>query len=119
MPNGPNNVDLTIDSSNGYEFSGGNQGSGNCQNTVGQGAAPVLLTLSAPTGYSIRAMNDTPPGVQLSGTGAGQMNATVTGQGQSATITNPCTSAADVDYTVNVKTASGGNIACHPKIVNT
>jgi hypothetical protein len=47
------------------------------------------------------------------------MNPQVTGNGQSATITNPCTAAANVDYTVNVVASDGTNIACHPKIVNT
>jgi hypothetical protein len=26
---------------------------------------------------------------------------------------------ADVAYTINVETPNGGNLACHPKIVNT
>jgi hypothetical protein len=119
MPNGPRNVTLTVDSTNGYAFTGGTQGNGDCNNAVGQGAAPVLVTLSAPAGYRIRGMNDEPPGVQLSGTGSSQMNSQVTGQGQSATIANPCTAAANVDYTVNVVASDGTNIACHPKIVNT
>jgi hypothetical protein len=119
MPNGPRNVTLTVDSTNGYQFNGGTQGNGDCNNAVGQGAAPVLVTLSAPAGYRIRGMNDEPSGVQLSGTGSSQMNSQVTGNGRSATITNPCTAAADVDYTVNVAAPDGTNIACHPKIVNT
>jgi hypothetical protein len=119
MPNGPRNVTLTVDSQNGYSFTGGTQGNGDCNNAVGQGAAPVLVTLSAPAGCRIRGMNDEPPGVQLSGTGSSQMNPQVTGNGQSATITNPCTAAANVDYTVNVVASDGTNIACHPKIVNT
>jgi len=119
MPNGPCNVTLTIDATNGYQFAGGTQGNGDCFNSVGQGAAPVLITLSAPARYRIRGMSDQPPGVQLSGTGTSQMNSHVTGNGQSATITNPCTAPADVDYTVNVAASDGTNIACHPKIVNT
>ena len=64
-------------------------------------------------------MSDAPPGVQLSGTGTSQMSSHVTGNGQSATIANPCTAPANVDYTVNVAASDGTNIACHPKIVNT
>lgn len=112
MPNGPHNVDLTVDASNQYQFTGGNQGNGNCRNAVGQGAGPVQVTLGAPAGYKITS-------VTLSGTGAGQMNSQVTGNGQSAVITNPCRDPADVDYTVNVTTSSGAVISCHPKIVNT
>lgn len=112
MPNGQHNIDLTVQVSNTYQFIGGNDGNGNCSNSVGQGAAPVLITLVAPAGYRITS-------VDLSGTGASQMRAQVTGQGQSATITNPCSAAADVDYTVNVSTPGGGTIGCHPKIVNT
>ena len=119
MPNSPHNVDLRIDASNQYSFSGGSDGSGNCRNAVGQGAAPVQITLEAPTGYRIRAMSDSPPGVELTGTGTGQMRPSVSGQGQSANITNTCVDPADVNYTVNVATPSGGTIACHPKIVNT
>ena len=119
MPNGPRNVTLTVDATNDFQFSGGTQGNGDCNNAVGQGAAPVLVTLSAPAGYRIRGMNDEPPGVQLSGTGSSQMSSRVTGNGQTATITNPCTAAANVDYTVNVTAPDGANIACHPKIVNT
>jgi len=119
MPNGPRNVTLTIDATNHYRFDGGTQGNGDCRNAVGQGAAPVLITLSAPAGYCIRGMSDEPPGVQLSGTGTSQMNSQVTGNGQSATIANPCTAPANVDYTVNVVASDGTNIACHPKIVNT
>jgi hypothetical protein len=47
------------------------------------------------------------------------MNSHVTGNGQSATIANPCTAPANVDYTVNVAASDGTNIACHPKTVNT
>ena len=119
MPNGPHNVDLTVDATHQYQFTGGSQGNGDCRNTVGQGAAPVLITLIAPAGYSIRDMSDNPPGVQLSGSGSSQMRPSVAGVGQSATIINPCTAAADVDYTVNVKASDGTNIACHPRIVNT
>lgn len=119
MPNGQHNVDLTIDAAGRYQFTGGSQGNGNCQNSVGQGAGPVLVTLQAPAGYDIRDMSDDPPGVQLSGSGTSQMGAHVAGNGNSATITNTCVAAADVDYTVNVKTPDGSNIACHPKIVNT
>jgi hypothetical protein len=119
MPNGPHNVDLTIDANKQYQFAGGSQGNGNCQNSVGQGASPVLITLDAPAGYKIRDMSDNPPGIQLSGSGTSQMGAHVTGNGGSANITNTCEAAADVDYTVNVKAADGSNIACHPKIVNT
>jgi hypothetical protein len=43
----------------------------------------------------------------------------VTGNGQSATIANPCSAPANVDYTVNVAASDGTSIACHPKIVNT
>ena len=118
MPNSPHNVDLHIDASKQYSFSGGNEGNGNCSNAIGQGAAPVQITLDAPQGYRIRAMSDSPPGVGLAGTGTGQMNPSVSGQGRSANITNTCKDPADVDYTVNVETPSGGNIACHPKIVN-
>jgi hypothetical protein len=118
MPNGPHNVDLTIGAGNQYQFTGGSQGNGNCQNGVGQGASPVQVTLAAPAGYKIRDMSDNPPGIQLSGTGTSQMGAHVAGNGGSATITNTCVDAADVDYTVNVKAADGSNIACHPKIVN-
>lgn len=112
MPNGPHNVDLTIDESDAYEFAGGNKGKGNCENAVGQGAAPVQITLHAPDGYKIAS-------VTLSGTGDGQMKSHVAGNGQSAGITNPCRAPADVDYTVNVTTSSGATIPCHPKIVNT
>ena len=118
MPNSPHNVTLRIDASNQCSFSGGSEGGGNCRNAVGQGAAPVQITLDAPPGYRIRNMGDSPPGVQLTGTGAEQMRPSVSGQGQSANIANPCTDRADVDYTVNVETPNGGNIACHPKIVN-
>jgi hypothetical protein len=119
MPNGPHNVNLTIDASNNYQFSGGSDGKGRCENRVNQGAAPVLITLSAPAGYRINDMSATPPGVTLSGTGDSQMNSHVTGNGQSANITNPCTAPADVDYTVNVRAADGLIVSCHPKIVNT
>jgi hypothetical protein len=120
MPNGPHNVDLTIDASRRYQFTGGNDGNnGNCRNAHGEGAAPVLITLDAPAGYKIRDMSDNPPGVELSGTGTDQMGAHVAGNGASATITNTCVAPADVNYTVNVKAADGSNIACHPKIVNT
>ena len=81
MPNGPRNVTLTVDSANGYQFNGGTQGNGDCNNAVGKGAAPVLVTLSAPTGYRIRGMNDQPPGVQLSGAGSSQMNSMRPGMG--------------------------------------
>ena len=118
MPNSPHNVDLRIDESNQYSFSGGSEGSGNCRNAVGQGAAPVQITLKAPDGYRIRAMSDTPPGLQLTGTGLEQMRPSVSGQGQSANIANTCVDPAEVDYTVNVETPRGGNIACHPRIVN-
>jgi hypothetical protein len=118
MPNSPHNVDLRIDASNRYSFSGGSEGSGNCRNDVGQGAAPVQITLEAPDGYRIRAMSDSTPGVQLTGTGTEQMRPTVSGQGQSANIVNSCVAPANVDYTVNVETPDGGNIACHPRIVN-
>ena len=64
-------------------------------------------------------MSDNPAGVQLTGPGSSQMSAHTAGHGGSATIINPCTAAADVDYTVNVKAPDGSNIACHPKIVNT
>jgi hypothetical protein len=67
MPNSPHNVSLRIAASDQYSFSGGSEGSGNCRNAVGQGAAPVQITLEAPTGYRIRAMSDSPPGVQLTG----------------------------------------------------
>ena len=119
MPNSPHNVTLSIDAANHYSFSGGSEGGGNCRNAVGQGAAPVQVTLRAPDGYRIRAMGDSPPGVELAGTGAGQMKPSVSGQGQSANIANTCVAAADVDYTINVETPDGGNLACHPKIVNT
>lgn len=112
MPNGPHSVDLSVSSSTQYQFTGGNDGSGNCSNAVGQGSAPVRITLSAPSGYKITS-------VDLSGSGRSQMTTKVTHKGQSAVITNPCTAAADVDYTVNVATPGGGNVACHPKIVNT
>jgi hypothetical protein len=112
MPNSRHNVDLTVDSSNQYQFTGGSDGHGNCNNRVNQGAAPVQVTLLAPNGYRITS-------VDLSGSGSSQMSAQVTGQGQSAVVTNPCTSSADVDYTVNVAVPGGGNIPCHPKIVNT
>ena len=119
MPNSPHNVDLRIDESNQYSFSGGSEGNGNCRNVAGQGAAPVQITLKAPAGYRIRAMSDSPPGVGLTGDGEGQMKPSVSGQGQSANIANTCVDPADVDYTVNVETPNGGNIACHPRIVNT
>lgn len=119
MPNSPHNVSLRIDASNQYSFSGGSDGSGNCRNAVGQGAAPVQVTLDAPTEYRIRAMSDSPPGVGLTGIGTGQMRPSVSGQGQSANIANTCVAQADVDYTINVETPNGGNLACHPKIVNT
>lgn len=120
MPNGPNNVDLTIDANGNYRFTGGNDGgNGNCKNPHGEGAAPVLITLNAPAGYSIRAMTDDPPGIQLSGTGVDQMAGHVAGNGQSANISNTCVALADVDYTVNVDRPQGPYIACHPKIVNT
>ena len=119
MPNSPHNVSLRVAASNQYSFSGGSEGSGNCRNAVGQGAAPVQITLEAPTGYRIRAMSDSPPGVQLTGTGTGQMRLSVSGQGQSANIANTCVDPADVDYTINVETPDGGNIPCHPRIVNT
>jgi hypothetical protein len=112
MPNGPHNVDLTVNSSSQYEFTGGNEGNGNCSNAVDQGAAPVQITLSAPNGYRITS-------VDLAGSGSSQMRTQVTGQGQSAVIINPCTAPADVDYTVNVTTAAGVSIPCHPRIVNT
>ena len=118
MPNSPHNVDLSIDASNQYSFSGGSEGNGSCRNVVGQGAAPVQVTLDAPAGYRIRAMGDSPPGVGLTGTGTGQMRPSVSGQGQSANIANTCMAQADVDYTINVETPDAGNLACHPKIVN-
>ena len=118
MPNSPHNVDLRIDASNQYSFSGGSEGSGNCRNAIGQGAAPVQITLDAPAGYRIRDMGDSLPGVQLTGTGTEQMRSSVSGQGRSANITNTCVAPADVDYTVNVETPGGGNIPCHPRIVN-
>jgi len=118
MPNSPHNVDLHVDASNQYSFSGGSEGNGNCRNEVGQGAAPVQITLKAPDGYRIRAMSDSPPGVGLAGKGAEQMKPSVAGHGRSANIANPCKDPADVEYTVNVETPDGGNIACHPKIVN-
>lgn len=119
MSNNPHSVTLTIDADGGHEFTGGTDNHGNCNNDTNQGAAPVHITLSAPSGYRIQDMGNIPPGVQLSGTGKEQMGPQVTGQGQSAIITNPCTSRAEVDYTVNVRTPAGGNIPCHPKIVNT
>lgn len=119
MPNSPHNVTLHIDVANQYSFSGGSEGGGNCRNAVGQGAAPVQVTLDAPSGYRIRAMSDSPPGVELTGTGAEDMRASVTGNGKSANIVNPCVKPADVDYTVNVETPNGGKIPCHPRIVNT
>lgn len=118
MPNGPHNVDLTIDASNNYSFSGGSDGKGNCNNRVGQGAGPVQVTLHAPDGYRINDMTAVPRGITLSGAGSSQMDPHVTGNGQSANIINPCASSADVDYTVNVKASDGTIIACHPKIVN-
>jgi len=115
MPNGPHNVTLTVDSSNQYGFIGGNDRNGNCRNTVGQGAAPVQITLCAPDGYQITSVGL----VDVQGSGSSQMRTQVTGRGQSAVITNPCTADADVEYTVNVQTAGGATIPCHPKIVNT
>lgn len=112
MPNGPHNVDLTVDAQNQYQFAGGSQGNGNCENRVNQGAAPVQITLDAPNGYKITS-------VPLSGTGSDQMSSHVTGQGKSAMITNPCTAPANADYTVNVQAPNGTIIPCHPKIVNT
>jgi len=119
MPNSPHNVDLRIDASNQYSFSGGSEGNGNCFNAIGQGAAPVQITLEAPVGYRIRAMSDSPPGVGLAGNGAEKMKPSVAGNGRSANIANPCVDPADVEYTVNVETPDGGNIPCHPRIVNT
>ena len=115
MPNGPHNVTLTVDSSNNFQFTGGSDGRGKCENRVGQGAAPVQITLSAPNGYQITSVGL----VDEEGSGSSQMRTQVTGQGQSAVITNPCTANANVEYTVNVQTSGGTTIPCHPKIVNT
>ena len=81
---------------------------------IGEGfhVARSQITLNAPSGYQIAS-------VDVSGSGSSQMRTQVTGQGQSAVIINPCTAPADVDYTVNVTTAAGVNIPCHPRIVNT
>lgn len=119
MPNGPQNVDLTVEGVGNFHFTGGNEGNGNCSSPHGQGAAPVLVTLIAPAGYRIRDMSDTPPGVELSGPGVEQMSAHVAGNGASATISNTCVAPAQVDYFVNVRAPDGTPIRCHPKIVNT
>lgn len=118
MPNGTHNVVLTFYPPSNYSFSGGSDGKGKCENRVNQGAAPVQITLTAVDGCSINDMSADPPGIVLSGPGSSQMRATVTGNNLAAIITNPCTSTADVDYTVNVMTPNGTVIPCHPKIVN-
>jgi hypothetical protein len=112
-------VRLEISATGQHEFIGGNLGHGECKNAVGKGNATVGIKLKAPAGYRIRSMSDQRRGVTLTGTGKNQMSASVKSGGQRAEIKNTCAAAADVNYTVNVRTASGGNIACHPKIVNT
>jgi hypothetical protein len=119
MANGPHSVRLTIYASGTYKFTGGTDGKGNCRNKVGKGKAPVLITLDAPAGYRINAMGAVPRGVKLSGTGQSKMKAHVAGNGQSATITNPCKAKAKVKYVVKVTAPDGSIVSCHPKIVNT
>lgn len=112
-------VRLEITAPKGYRFFGGNLGHGECKNRIGGGKAPTVIKLDAPAGYRIRAMSDSPHGVTLTGSGKQQMKARVGKGGLSATIENKCVGDADVDYKVNVRTPSGGNVSCHPKIVNT
>lgn len=112
MPNGQHKVTLTVDSSNRFQFTGGTDRHGKCENRVRDGAAPVKITLAAPEGYTITS-------VDLVGKGSAQMKADVIGDGKSAKIDNKCEDKADVEYTVNVTTSGGINIPCHPRIVNT
>jgi len=116
MPNGPNNVNLTVDSSYGYQYSGGTEGNGDVHSIAGQGQAPVLITLHAPTGFNIVSVDFR----DLIGHIADTLSYRVTGNGGSARIDNPCTAKGEAKYTVNVVDSSNGRtVACDPKIVNT
>ena len=111
MANGPNSVSLTVDTSNNYSFSGGNQGNGNVTYSKGSGQAAITVTLSAPNGYNIT-------DVTFTGSGSSQFSRNLTGNGRGAVILDTCNDVANVDYTVIVTAPNGTEIPCHPKIIN-
>lgn len=111
MPNSDQQVSLSVQNG-GYQYSGGNKGNGNVENSVGQGPSKIHVSLNAASNYFIK-------DVQFQGSGLENFSFDIKGNERRVDIDDNCQSPADVKYTVIVGDSNGGpDVLCDPRVVN-
>ena len=111
MPNSDQQVSLSVQNGN-YQYSGGNKGNGNVENSVGQGPSKIHISLNAASNFFIK-------DVQFQGSGQENLSFNINGNERRVTVDDNCQTPADVKYTVIVGDSNGGpDVLCDPRIVN-